>query len=118
MTAATQDLTIEQGTSWALNLRWKDGNGAAVDLTGYTARMQIRESYATPVLLSLGSAAPLAGITLGGAAGTITVAATAPQTAVLPAMSTCVYDLELVEHGGLVRRFLQGSATVSPEVTK
>jgi hypothetical protein len=59
-----------------------------------------------------------AGITLGGAAGTITLSATATVTAALTAPFSGVYDLELVSGGGVVTRLLEGVATVSPEVTR
>jgi hypothetical protein len=59
-----------------------------------------------------------AGITLGDAAGTITLSATATVTAALTAPFSGVYDLELVSGGGVVTRLLEGSATISPEVTR
>ena len=110
------DLEIKQGATLSLTATWKDSTGAAINLTGYTARMQVRSAYdATSTILSLTSAS---GITLGGAAGTIAITASATVTAALTAPWAGVWDLELVSGGGVVTRLLEGAATVSPEVTR
>jgi hypothetical protein len=109
-------LTIEQGATWEVVLTWGI-DGAPVNLSGYSARMQARETHeATTTVLSLTSS-PAAGITLGGALGTITLAMTATQTAALAA-GKYVYDLELVSTNGEVTRLVEGTLTVTPEVTR
>jgi hypothetical protein len=117
MTAPTDyALTIYAGTTFELHLAWKDAAGAAIDLTGYSARMQMRKKQsAADTVFSLAS--PAAGIVLGGAAGTIDVVLGAAQTGSLSARSG-VYDLELVSASGKVTRLLQGAVTVDPEVTR
>lgn len=110
------DITINQGATFELTVTWKDSAGTAINLTGYSARMQVRETYSsasTVVSLTNGS-----GITLGGAAGTIAILISATTTAALTAPFSGVYDLELVSAGGVVTRLLQGAATVTPEVTR
>ena len=110
------DITINQGATFELTITWKDSAGTAINLTGYTARMQVRETYSsTSTIVSLTSGS---GITLGGAAGTIAILISATTTAALTAPFSGVYDLELVSAGGVVTRLLQGAATVSPEVTR
>ena len=107
------NFTAKQGADFSLNLVWKN-DGVLVDLTGYTARMQLKMSYADTVpALSLTSGS---GITLGGVLGTIDIAITAIQTAALQA-TTYLYDLELVSSGGQVTRLLEGKIKVTPEVT-
>jgi len=110
------DLEIKQGATLSLTATWKDSSGTAVNLTGYTARLQVRATYdSSSTILSLTSAS---GITLGGAAGTIAITASATTTAALTAPWSGVYDLELVSGGGEVTRLLEGTATVSPEVSR
>jgi hypothetical protein len=110
------DITINQGATYELTVTWKDSAGTAINLTGYSARMQVRETYSsTSTIVSLTNGS---GITLGGAAGTIAIAISATTTAALTAPFSGVYDLELVSAGGVVTRLLQGAATVSPEVTR
>lgn len=115
MSAGALDITIEQGATFLLNLVWKDSLGALINLTGYTARMMVRQTHvATTVLMSLTSPTD---ITLGGALGTINVKATAAVTALLPARNA-VYDLEMVGPDGTVTRLIEGAVTVTPEVTR
>ena len=112
----TYNLEINQGATLSLVATWRDSAGTAINLTGYTARMQVRETYSSST--SIVSLTNAAGITLGGAAGTIAIAISATTTAALTAPFSGVYDLELVSAGGVVTRLLQGAATVSPEVTR
>lgn len=110
------DLTINQGATFELTITWNDSNGDPINLTGYTARMQVRETYSSSsTIISLTQAS---GITLGGAAGTIAILISATTTAALTAPFSGVYDLELVSGAGVVTRVLQGAAVVTPEVTR
>lgn len=115
MAATTYDILIEQGATYSQLITYKD-NGVAVNLTGYTARMQVRstlESATTVVELTTANSR----IALGGTAGTITLTISATDTAALTA-GRGVYDLELVSGSGIVTRLLQGVATISRNVTR
>lgn len=86
-----------------------------VNLTGYTARMQIRDSAnGATVLTELTTANGK--ITLGGVAGTITLALSATETAALT-WTWGQYNLELAT-GSHVDRLLEGRVTVRSEVTR
>jgi hypothetical protein len=112
--AGEYNFTIEQGATFNLLMTWRIDN-VAVNLTGYTARLQARiDVDETDTILSLTTGA---GITLGGAAGTISLDQTATQTALLP-KGEYVYDLELQSSGGIVTRLLQGELNISAEVTR
>ena len=110
------DMTIYQGASFDTTLTWKVGDPATpVNLTGYTARLQVRTSVdAATTALELTTAN--GGIVLGGAAGTVALAVTAAATATL-SPGYYVYDLELV-NGATVTRLVEGRVTVSAEVTR
>lgn len=116
MPAAVYNITIEQGATLRLSFIWKDSEEEPIDLTGYSARMQVRRSYSsTEKLLDLSTES--GEITLGGAAGTITVEGDAAATELLK--TKCgVYDLELTSQDGVVTRLIQGEVTVAPEVTR
>ena len=115
MIAAVYNMLIDQGATFSRVLTYKDDAGSAVNLTGYTARMQVRDTYdAAGVALNLTT--ENGGITLGGTAGTITLAAAATATAAIEA-KPYVYDLELVS-GSVVSRLIQGTFNVRPEVTR
>lgn len=118
MTAAKLPLAINQGATFAKRLTWTAGAPAvAVDLTGCTARMQIRETIdATTAACTLTT--ENGGITLGGAAGTIDILIAATATAAF-AFEKAVYDLEIIMSDGItVHRLAGGAVTVSPEVTR
>ena len=116
MAAGKRDIFIEQGATFRMNLVWKDSNEVPVNLTGYTARMQIRRTYNNPsTLLSLSTAN--GAIALGGSAGTITIVGAATMTDDM-ASRLGVYDLELQSADGTVTRLLEGKVTISPEVTR
>jgi hypothetical protein len=115
MTAVTHDITIEQGATFTLDLLYKDNLGAPINLTGFTARMQVRRRYNDPVKL-LDFTTENGAIVLGGAAGTIKVTGLATLTDDVPAKPG-VYDLELV-NGSVVIRLVEGSVEIKPEVTR
>jgi len=110
----TYNITVWQGADYDKTFTATQG-GTAINWTGYTARMQVRDSSdATATLLSLSNGS---GITLGGTAGTIAVAITSTQSAAISA-GAYAYDLELVSSGNIVTRLLQGAFIVSGNVTR
>lgn len=115
MTTRRYDIVINQGASFRVQPVLRDAAGTLIDLSGADARMQIRRSVAYGGS-SLASLTVGSGITLGGAAGTITIDLTPAQTSALPP-GAHVYDLELVDSAGSVFRILEGAATVRREVT-
>lgn len=124
MTAATITLEMEQGATFSKVWTCRDAAGAAIDLSAYTARMQVRATYASSAVL-LDCSTANGKIVLGGAAGTIALtipaadlaALTIPDSPGKPPMLNAVFDLELV-NGGTVIRLLQGPCNISREVTR
>jgi len=115
MSAATHNFVIDQGADWYATFVYKDSGGTAINLTGYTAALQIRDTYADSTTdLALTSTS---GITITGATGTLAIHATAAQTAAIAA-GNYVYDLEITSAGAIVTRLVQGKITVSPQVTR
>jgi hypothetical protein len=109
------NLVCPQGSTFQRTLTFRIGRNA-VDITEWTARMQVRERHESlTTLLELTSENE--SITLGGAAGTITLYVDSMITERLK-IGTHVYDLELVNTTGEVTRLLEGKFTVTPEVTR
>lgn len=114
------DLCVNQGATYTQVFTWYApsccpgtvGSGLApVDITGYTATLQIRAYPLSGVLYDASS-----NLVLGGTAGTIYLT--------IPASSTegftwwnGVYDLLLTSAGGYATRLFSGSVTVSPAVS-
>lgn len=128
MAAGKYNFTIEQGTTVKLELAYKDASGSAIDLTGYSGRMQIRPDYAdntktSYIYLSSSLAADGTGLNFSGSTGTTTPASgtiglfiSAVSSSALN-FETAYYDIEL-ESGSIVTRLLQGTIKLSREVTR
>jgi hypothetical protein len=115
MTAKIYNITIEQGATFRLNLVWRNPDLTPKDLTGYTARMQVRRRHSDPDIL-LEFTTENGAIILGGAAGTISIVGLATLTDDV-SVKQGVYDLELV-NGTDVDRIVEGSVEITPEVTR
>ena len=113
--AVSYNVTIDQGADWYLDVTYDNPNGTPVNLTSYTAALQLRslpESATAVLSLATGS-----GITITGATGLIAITATATQTRAIDE-GTYYYDLEITSPAGVVTRLVQGQAVVTPEVTR
>lgn len=119
MPAAVYNFEVEQGADFDYTLTWYDANRVVKNVTGYSARMKLRQGKPQNPTEALSLVSPVSsgtGITLGGAAGTIRVQIAAAITAGLePALYS--YDLELV-NGTVVTRLMRGIAEVTAEVTR
>lgn len=118
MAAFKFNLGIDQGATFSLPVTWKTGKKPAVpvDLTGCTARMQVREKLDAPAVL-VELTTENGGIALGGVSGTVTLRIEADATAAFT-WRAGVYDLEIIFADGTVRRLMYGSVSVSLEVTR
>ncbi len=114
------DLCIQQWATYLQAFTWLSpqvvANGSQqqlpVDLTGYTATLQIRPfPLATTILYDASS-----NITLGGPTGIITITIPAATTGGFTWYAG-VYDLLLTNPAGTTYRFTQGDVTVSAGVS-
>lgn len=125
MSRTLTNLDMEQGTSFSVLATWKDVKGVPMDLTYYTARMQIRSSYASNTVTESLTTAN-GEITLSDT-GDIMLELSPARTSNIPVDYTqnsnpprtkYVYDLELVSPTGHVTRLLAGNIIVTGEVTR
>ena len=114
MNPGRYNLAVYKGTTFALSPVWKIG-GVPVNLSGYTADMQVRYATDTSIIVELSTANGRAVIT--PSAGKVTLTLTASQTAALAA-GTYVYDLNLTAPDSTVTKILQGVFVVSESVTQ
>lgn len=113
--AGTYNFEVFQGDTFTYRLTWRDENKDLVDLTGYTARMQVRTTVdADEAALELTT--ENGGITLGDEQGTIDLLVSAEDMAAVTAGSYR-YDLEM-ENGGVVQKLIRGKFKVVAEVTR
>ena len=126
MAAGKYSFSIEQGATTSFQVVYKDANGTPVNLSGYHARMQIRETIGSSTTigrLSSSLDADGTGLNLSGSAGTLPLSSGSIGVYISAASSsgftfdTAVYDLELVT-GTTVTRLLQGTIKLDKEVTR
>lgn len=114
LTPGQVNFLCPQGSTFRKTVTYKIDD-VPVNLTGYSARLQVREThYSTSTVASLVSGS---GITLGGSAGTVDILIDDEVTKDFPA-GTWVYDLEVESSGGITDRLIEGSFIVTPEVTR
>jgi len=113
--AGVHRISVERGTTFSRVLTWKIDD-VLVDLTGYTAKMEVRKGEDADVIVTLTTAD--SSIVLGGALGTITLSMSDTVTSALPRDLTAEYALELTSGGGEVTRLIDGSFVTDQEITK
>lgn len=114
MSAGKYNLRIEQGAKFGVQFIWKDGDKNPIDLTGYTAKLQMRESKEDTNVIYDSTTGD--DISLGGVAGTIDWTLTTAITTAFD-FDHAFYDLELTKDNETTR-FLEGRVYLSKEVTK
>ena len=106
-----------KGTTWRFAFTWKEKIDDVVttkNLTGYTAKLQIRKKGATTAMASLSSAAGT--IVLGGAAGTVVATLSAEASNSL-STGAAVWSIEFTSPSGDVYEKLRGQFFVEEEYT-
>jgi len=137
MSAGKYSFTIEQGATLDFEIQYKDGNGQAVDLSGYTGFMQIRSGYSgsagTVTYLSFpslsgsqyanGKPASASFLSFSGSnmstppsSGSIGVYAGWLATQGLTFTGNAYYDLEITS-GSIRTRLLEGVVQLDQQVT-
>lgn len=115
MALIVRDITIDQGATFTKHYRWKNTSGAYYILTGWTARMQVRDKFTSAGFL-IELTTENGRISLSST-GDIQLTVSATDTNALAAPKSAVYDLELVSPDGVVTRFSEGTCRITPGVT-
>lgn len=122
-TAGHRPITIQVGSVFDPTWTWYDklpaNGGVPIDLTGWTARAQIRAAHSSATPIATMSTQD-GGIVLGGPAGTVAFFLPATVTATYSAPAVGVWDVELTPPAGpqYAFRWVQGTVTFTPEVTR
>lgn len=114
MVPGKYNMVCPQGATFTKQMTYNIDD-VPVNLTGYTARMQVRENHASATVI-VELTTENTRITLGGALGTILLTIPASITEDL-VPKEYVYDLELIS-GTNVYRLVEGKFLVTPEVTR
>ena len=107
--ATVQNIVIDQGTTFSLDINLTNDDASAKDLTSYTVASQMRKSYEASTKTDFTTAKV-------DNTGKVTISLTAAQTATLKP-GRYLYDVEIASASETLR-VLEGLVTVTPEVTK
>ena len=128
MAAGNYSFIIEQGTTVNFEIQYTDSNSNPINLTGYSGKMQIKSNFAddnptTYATLSSSLAPDGTGLNFSGSIGTKPPTSGSIGIFISAASSSAFtftkakYDLEITS-GSTVTRLLQGTITLSKEVTR
>jgi hypothetical protein len=133
MAAGKYSFILEQGATINFEVQYKDSNNLPINLSGYSGRMQFRDSFAdTPnstIYLTLSSSLNPdgTGLNFSGSNGTTSPISgsigiyIAACTSSALTFNTAYYDLELYSGSGncpITTRLLEGQVRLSQEVTR
>lgn len=119
MGAGKYDILVEQGATFDVTLTLRNYDNSLIDLTGHTFRGKIKETYSSTTVQAEFDFSILS-------TGVVRVTIPAAETAAIavpPATNNqrnlvaMIYDIESVDGSGVVYRWLEGTAKISPEVT-
>ena len=106
----TQNLYLDQGSTFVSNLSYVDNSKNPIDITGFAARAEFRSSYSTANSYVFTSNVIDAGN------GIINLSMPYYETSNVKA-GRYVYDVE-IHNGIIVTKIFEGLVVVNPEVTK
>jgi hypothetical protein len=121
MSAGETEFLIDQGSTFQAEVVWQDANNAAINITHYDARMDVRYAQTKNADLVIQLNSSNSRISKGSVTGgKFNLFISAADTAdLLP--GTYFYDFEVFSTDStspvFVQRLIQGQFTVSPEVT-
>lgn len=112
-TPAEIDLKIYKNATFNFLFTWKGSDGNPINLTGYTAKLRIKEDYKKNEIIYLTT--ENGGIALGGALGTVSITIDETVTAAIKEKSG-VYDL-IMTSGSTNKMILRGVVNIFPNAT-
>lgn len=107
-----KDLTIYQGGTYEFTMRFKNSNGTAIDVSGWTFASQLRTSY-----VATSTEAEAAFDMTSASIGEVTFILTDEDTEAMSARKG-VWDLEYEDEDGKVFKIFRGEYELLLEVTK
>lgn len=109
--AVVANITVDQGSLFDSTIDVEDAGGNPADLTGYSARGQIRKTYTSSTAVDFTTAVT------DPSNGKIKITLSGTQTANMKP-GRYVYDVEVVSSGGSITRVVEGQLEVTPRVTR
>jgi hypothetical protein len=112
--ASTKNFEVDQGATFSFQIEYLDSNDNPIDLTGSTAKMQIRDTKGGKQLVTTLSTPSSNGINIAGNMITVTIPANATNKLIFPKSA---YDILVTDTNGNKIRILEGFLTLDRSVT-
>jgi hypothetical protein len=114
--AGQKNFEVDQNATFSFIIEYKDNNGLAIDLTGASAKMQVRDTKGGSKLAFTLTSPSTGGITIDAALGKLTLKMTPTQTSKLfyPKSS---YDIMLTDSNSNKTKLVEGFLSLSRSVT-
>lgn len=110
--AIYSNLTIDQGSTFSVEIDVTDSSGDPLNLTGYTVAGQIRKTYSSSTSINFTASV------YSNIGGTVKIELSATTTNAMKA-GRYVYDVEITQtSSGDITRIVEGQLEVKPGVTK
>lgn len=104
-----------EGDTLEMLFNYKNPDGTQVNLTGYTAKMDIRTAIGAAALITVTQADALV---LGGVTNNISIALTPAQTKTTLGVGSFVYDIQLTDTLSKVNTLIAGKIVIKASVTQ
>ena len=108
------DIEVMKGADETFTFQYLDDNDQPIDISGYTAKLQIRDRFGGTLHLTLTNGS---GITITGASGQVAVAFTHAQTIAFD-FKHAYYDLWIISAGSVYTSVAHGKFDVIEAVTE
>ena len=106
---------VIQGDSFIIRVTYKNPNGTPIDLTGYTAKMDVRNEPSGKILCA--SITDQSGITITPSTGVLDIEFTPAQTRKFT-LPSCAYQLQIRSSSGTQTTILKGYISTSAAVIR
>jgi hypothetical protein len=111
------ELVIPQGATFIYEITYKDpSNNTPINLTGYTARMQMREKIDDTATI-FSATTENGALFVSGSTGMVVLTIPAAITAAFQ-FKKVVFDIEIQSAAGVVTRLVKGTMLLDREVTR
>lgn len=109
--AAISNLFIDQGSDYSNIITVRAANGQPLNLTGFTAKSQLRKSFGSSVAYEFNATI------FSAPTGKLRLQISAANSEQIPP-GRYLYDVEITSQSGTITRVVEGIVTMTPQITK
>lgn len=115
----TGDYSIPQGGTRIIQLFIYQNNVILDFSSGYTAKLQVRQTYNSPVILELNTTDSSIVLSSGASlTPNVVLTFTPAKTLTTTSFTDLIYDLAIYKSDGNMYKFMQGQLEITPRITQ